>query len=112
MQNNSPERLWRVANYVFGAASSIGLFVWIKWSGALKPPPQGAFEIFHAGVFSVLWGFVATLYVIGIPSRIVMNLVLGERRRSRWKETAVLLIAFSSLSWALYILVMSHGDGD
>jgi hypothetical protein len=104
MENNSLEQRWRAANYGFGAVFWIGIFVCVMWSGSFRPPPMGAFEIASAVVFSMIWAFVATLYLIGIPSRLLMNLVLRERRRRYVKETVALLITFSVLSWMFYAL--------
>lgn len=45
---------------------------------------------------------IVTLFLVGIPSRILMNLMVKDRRRKCWFETLVLVLTFVALGLAFY----------
>jgi hypothetical protein len=56
----------------------------------------------------LLWGGILMLYFVGIPFRIVLNLIFKERRRQRLLETIMCVIAFTTLTSVFVMAVRSY----
>jgi hypothetical protein len=69
----------------------------------------GGLDLFF-GLLSVclLWGGFAAFCLIGIPLRIVLNLIFKERRRQRFLETVMCIVAFLTMSWILIAFILTY----
>ena len=54
---------------------------------------------------------IITLFVIGIPMRVAMNLIVKNRRMQCLKETVVCIVAFAILCWVWYTCVKFPPEG-
>ncbi len=59
---------------------------------------------YHVGLAfaSVLWAGLTSLFVVGIPLRLVQNISIKERRSDYRSETIALVVAFASICFWLY----------
>lgn len=103
-RNNRIERMWLLGSVI----------AWILISGVfllyfLYFPVIDAGEVRWAEVpstllnyvvFAAIVGGVITLQLISIPSRIILNLILAERRRKRLWETVLCIAAFLAICFA------------
>ena len=108
------ERRWRLACYSTGVTFGLALFIVALCDERTRRNVDAAeiafmvpFLLFGAALCS----FVITLFVVGISSRIAMNLIVRERRRKFQTETVVLVFTFGVLCWMFYSLYAYPGDG-
>lgn len=87
--NNRLDRIWLWGNL---AVWMVGIILVLSCTSVLF--------VFPAAVGSA----VLTLFFVTIPSRVVLNLVVRERRRRYLKETIVCCITFCILCWVAYLI--------
>ena len=88
----------------------VSVIAWIPISGAvfLKGLRMGwsaeysdlPMEVCIAAIL----GGVITFQLVSLPTRIVLNLILPERRRQRIWETVACIVTFLTLCWTAYAL--------
>ena len=66
---------------------------------------HGLDELFGLFALCSAWGGLVTLYLVGIPLRIALNLIFKERRRQRLWETVMCAIAFLTMSTIAYLVI-------
>jgi hypothetical protein len=93
------DRLWFWT--IFAAWNAITAYLWSE----LK---QRDTEGMVATFFSLTGGIILTLYIVGIPLRIVQNLIFKERRRQRLLETMMCIIAFIIMTSVFVMAVRSY----
>ena len=59
----------------------------------------------------LIWGSVLMLYFVGIPLRIVLNLIFKERRRQRLGETVMCFVAFLTITLVFVLAVRTYPPG-
>jgi hypothetical protein len=59
----------------------------------------------------LLWGGLGMLYFVGIPLRIILNLVVKERQRERLRETIMCIIAFLSMTLIFFLAILNCPPG-
>jgi uncharacterized membrane protein len=62
---------------------------------------ETVFEIFIGLIFLSI---PITLFLVAIPSRVAMNLMIKDRRYLKWKETLILVLTFIALGWKFYTM--------
>lgn len=101
---NTLERRWLKCCVAFGVVLWLVIFFGIWWQESQRYTPDAAtvlLQVIPCGV----WAFILTMFVVGIPSRIAINLAVAARRRSRRMETAVLVMTFAALCGMFYSLL-------
>jgi hypothetical protein len=68
---------------------------------------QTLFEIFIGLIFL---SFPITLFLVAIPSRVAMNLLIKDLRYPKWKETLILVLTFIALGWMFYAFAVTSGE--
>ncbi|SIO67946.1 hypothetical protein SAMN05444166_8474 [Singulisphaera sp. GP187] len=104
------DRIWLLA----WAAAAITIAGYIVGSILLHDPPHLlADRIYLMGLAlaATFHGALGAMFFVGIPLRLAQNLLIKERRFSyRW-ETVALIIAFASLCFATYGMIVYPPEG-
>jgi hypothetical protein len=72
------------------------------------PRPLRLDELKLIVVLSTVGSVVLTLHFVAIPLRIVLNLIVPQRRRKYLWETIACVVAFLSLSFVAYVTIASY----
>jgi hypothetical protein len=80
--------------------------VWAGWDlardGLAEVAIRAALGVFVCAFHAGMW----MLYFVGIPSRVALNVIFKERRRQRFGETVMCVVAFLSLSLAFLMGIL------
>lgn len=95
--NDRLDRVWLRANV---AVWLVGLIYLISVMG-----PISAVESLALLIFAAEGSAAFTLFFVTIPSRVALNLLVRERRRRYFKETAVCCVTFCILCWVAYLFL-------
>ena len=92
------DRVWLVGS----------VLAWVPISGVImaicnrKAGGLESSELPEIAFMAAILGGLVTLFVVSIPSRIAINLIVEERRVKRRWETLLCVVAFALLCWAAY----------
>jgi hypothetical protein len=62
-------------------------------------------------ITAAIVGGILALFLVGIPARIALNVLMRERRRKYFRETVSLFLAFAALAWMLYTFFAYPPEG-
>ena len=98
-EKSNIDRLWLwISIIVWLLATGWLLFTW--WC---REPTLNV--LFGAIPVCLLWGGILTLYFVGIPLRIALNLIFRDRRRQRLLETVMCVVAFVTLTSLFFLAI-------
>lgn len=104
-------RWWRICAFS-GVVIFLGLYTKAMLHDLRVRHGQMDWLTMTSGIFPVgIASLIATLFLIGIPWRIAMNILIKERRKRCWQETAVLILTYAALTWMFVALFHNPPEG-
>lgn len=102
------DAMWLIGNVAVAVILALCMFV----VGAIQQRDaiigiQGVMGLLCAHLFAAT---VMTMLIVGIPSRLILNLAVPERRIKYRRETVALVIALLAVAWMFYAIFTSPPD--